>query len=223
MVAPWPPVCARWADEVIGGWNVSSIFNQHSGYAWSTVSNAFVPGLLQRRSGLFQRRAQRTTNTPTSTRTPPVQSASSRMALPPQASSAVRSASTSVRATTCVALATSSWTRDSTRSSNLARPRHQPAVPWRLLQRPQSPQLLHPAAPAANTDITNSNFGVIRPQRAQPASVRSQPGWSSNLGRASRRGPHAACRDYRGRPFLLWEMRSHAIQIRVHPLLDLNL
>ena len=34
----------RWADEIIGGWNVSSIFNQHTGYAWSTVSNAFVPG-----------------------------------------------------------------------------------------------------------------------------------------------------------------------------------
>ncbi len=33
----------RWADEIIGGWNVSSVFNQHSGFAWSTVSNAFVP------------------------------------------------------------------------------------------------------------------------------------------------------------------------------------
>ena len=34
----------RWADEIVGGWNVSSIFTRHTGYAWSTVSNAFVPG-----------------------------------------------------------------------------------------------------------------------------------------------------------------------------------
>jgi hypothetical protein len=33
----------RWVDEIVGGWEVNSIFNQHSGYAWSTVSNAFVP------------------------------------------------------------------------------------------------------------------------------------------------------------------------------------
>ncbi len=40
----WASTMPRWADEVLGGWNVSSIFNQHTGYAWSTVSNAFVPG-----------------------------------------------------------------------------------------------------------------------------------------------------------------------------------
>ncbi len=40
----WAASMPRWADEIIGGWNVSSIFNQHTGYAWSTVSNAFVPG-----------------------------------------------------------------------------------------------------------------------------------------------------------------------------------
>ncbi|HXS13633.1 MAG TPA: carboxypeptidase-like regulatory domain-containing protein [Acidobacteriaceae bacterium] len=39
----WASSVPRWADEIIGGWNVSSIFNQHTGYAWSTVSNAFVP------------------------------------------------------------------------------------------------------------------------------------------------------------------------------------
>lgn len=32
-----------WVDELIGGWNLSSIFNQHTGYAWGTVSSAFVP------------------------------------------------------------------------------------------------------------------------------------------------------------------------------------
>ena len=40
----WASGLPRWADEVVGGWNVSSIFTQHTGYAWSTVSNAFVPG-----------------------------------------------------------------------------------------------------------------------------------------------------------------------------------
>jgi hypothetical protein len=40
----WASSMPRWADEIIGGWNVSSIINQHTGYAWSTVSNAFVPG-----------------------------------------------------------------------------------------------------------------------------------------------------------------------------------
>ncbi len=40
----WASSMPRWADEIIGGWNISSIFNQHTGYAWSTVSNAFVPG-----------------------------------------------------------------------------------------------------------------------------------------------------------------------------------
>lgn len=39
----WGSSTPRWLDEVIGGWDVSSIFNQHTGYAWSTVSNAFVP------------------------------------------------------------------------------------------------------------------------------------------------------------------------------------
>ncbi len=39
----WASSMPRWADELIGGWNVSSILNQHTGYAWSTVSNAFVP------------------------------------------------------------------------------------------------------------------------------------------------------------------------------------
>ena len=39
----WAGSMPRWADEIIGGWNVSSVFNQHSGFAWSTVSNAFVP------------------------------------------------------------------------------------------------------------------------------------------------------------------------------------
>ena len=39
----WASGVPRWADEIIGGWDVSSIFNQHSGQAWSTVSNAFVP------------------------------------------------------------------------------------------------------------------------------------------------------------------------------------
>ena len=40
----WASSMPRWADEIVGGWNVSSIFTQHTGYAWSTVSNAFVPG-----------------------------------------------------------------------------------------------------------------------------------------------------------------------------------
>jgi hypothetical protein len=39
----WAATMPRWADEIVGGWNVSSILNQHTGYAWSTVSNAFVP------------------------------------------------------------------------------------------------------------------------------------------------------------------------------------
>lgn len=30
-------------DEIIGGWEVSAVVNQHSGFAWGTVSNAFVP------------------------------------------------------------------------------------------------------------------------------------------------------------------------------------
>ena len=34
----------RWLDEAIGGWQLSSIINQHSGYAYSLVSNAFVAG-----------------------------------------------------------------------------------------------------------------------------------------------------------------------------------
>jgi len=34
----------RWADELIGGWELSSAINRNTGYAWSTVSNAFVPG-----------------------------------------------------------------------------------------------------------------------------------------------------------------------------------
>ena len=39
----WASSTPRWVDEIIGGWQVNSIFNQHSGYAWSTVANAFVP------------------------------------------------------------------------------------------------------------------------------------------------------------------------------------
>lgn len=39
----WASSTPRWVDEIIGGWEVSSEFNQHSGFAWSTVSNAFVP------------------------------------------------------------------------------------------------------------------------------------------------------------------------------------
>ena len=34
----------RWLDEVIGGWQLSGLINQHSGYAYSLVSNAFVAG-----------------------------------------------------------------------------------------------------------------------------------------------------------------------------------
>jgi hypothetical protein len=43
----------RWANEAIGGWNVSGITSFHTGQAWGTVSNAFVasysndaPGIL---------------------------------------------------------------------------------------------------------------------------------------------------------------------------------
>jgi hypothetical protein len=32
-----------WLDEVIGGWETSGIVSYHTGYAWGTVSNAFVP------------------------------------------------------------------------------------------------------------------------------------------------------------------------------------
>lgn len=39
----WASSTPRWVDEIIGGWEVSSEFNQHTGFAWSTVSNAFVP------------------------------------------------------------------------------------------------------------------------------------------------------------------------------------
>ena len=39
----WASATPRWVDEIIGGWEVNSIFNQHTGFAWSTVSNAFVP------------------------------------------------------------------------------------------------------------------------------------------------------------------------------------
>jgi hypothetical protein len=49
----WFASTPRWADEIIGGWNISSIFNQHSGYAWSTVSNAFVPGYSNNAPAFF--------------------------------------------------------------------------------------------------------------------------------------------------------------------------
>ena len=32
---------ARWADEVVGGWMISGIWNWHSGFAYTTVGNAF--------------------------------------------------------------------------------------------------------------------------------------------------------------------------------------
>lgn len=39
----WAASTPRFLDEVIGGWAVSGVVNQHTGVAWSTVSNAFVP------------------------------------------------------------------------------------------------------------------------------------------------------------------------------------
>lgn len=49
----WASSMPRWADEIVGGWNVSSIFNQHTGYAWSTVSNAFVPSYSNDAQAIF--------------------------------------------------------------------------------------------------------------------------------------------------------------------------
>jgi hypothetical protein len=43
----------RWLDEVIGGWDVSSIVNQHSGTAYGLVSNAFVAGYSNDAPPLF--------------------------------------------------------------------------------------------------------------------------------------------------------------------------
>jgi hypothetical protein len=39
----WASSTPTWVDRIIGGWEVSSIFNQHTGYAWGTVASAFVP------------------------------------------------------------------------------------------------------------------------------------------------------------------------------------
>jgi hypothetical protein len=39
----WASNTPRWLDEFIGGWDASAIFNQHTGFAWGTVAAAFVP------------------------------------------------------------------------------------------------------------------------------------------------------------------------------------
>ncbi len=39
----WANSTPRFLDELIGGWDVSAVVNQHSGFAWGTVANAFVP------------------------------------------------------------------------------------------------------------------------------------------------------------------------------------
>jgi hypothetical protein len=43
----------RWLDEVIGGWDVSSLINQNSGIAYGTVSNAFVAGYANDAPAIF--------------------------------------------------------------------------------------------------------------------------------------------------------------------------
>jgi hypothetical protein len=43
----------RWLDEVIGGWDLSSIVTQHSGEAYGLVSNAFVAGYSNDAPPLF--------------------------------------------------------------------------------------------------------------------------------------------------------------------------
>lgn len=43
-----------WAlNEIIGGWDLSGITQWHSGYAWSTVSNAFVAGYANNAPAIF--------------------------------------------------------------------------------------------------------------------------------------------------------------------------
>jgi hypothetical protein len=43
----------RWADEFIGGWDISGIPTWHSGQAFSTVSNAFVAGYSENAPAIF--------------------------------------------------------------------------------------------------------------------------------------------------------------------------
>jgi hypothetical protein len=39
----WASSTPAWLDWIIGGWETSAIFNQHTGFAWGTVAAAFVP------------------------------------------------------------------------------------------------------------------------------------------------------------------------------------
>lgn len=43
----------RWADEVVGGWNVSALPSWHTGQAFSTVSSAFVAGYANNAPGIL--------------------------------------------------------------------------------------------------------------------------------------------------------------------------
>jgi hypothetical protein len=49
----WASSTPTWVDWIIGGWDVSSIFNQHTGYAWGTVANAFVPSYSNDAAAFF--------------------------------------------------------------------------------------------------------------------------------------------------------------------------
>lgn len=49
----WASSTPRFVDEIIGGWSVSTIINQHSGQAWGTVANAFVPSYSNDAAAFF--------------------------------------------------------------------------------------------------------------------------------------------------------------------------
>jgi hypothetical protein len=49
----WANSTPWFVDWLIGGWDVSSIFNQHSGIAWGTVSSAFVPSYSNNAPAFF--------------------------------------------------------------------------------------------------------------------------------------------------------------------------
>jgi hypothetical protein len=43
----------RWVDEILGGWGTSGIISYHTGYPWSTVTNAFPINFTQLGPAVF--------------------------------------------------------------------------------------------------------------------------------------------------------------------------
>jgi hypothetical protein len=153
-----------WVDELIGGWDVSSIFNQHTGYAWGTVSSAFVPSYSNDAPAFFNGASTNDLHAHIT------QNSSGQVS--------IFSKGTATASEFSGPVGFNVGPRNNLRGpgyfvmdSGLAKVfaiSHDRGINLQVrgdfFNVLNHPNFNTPAAPAANTDITNSNFGVITTQ-----------------------------------------------------------